>query len=169
MNKVIVIVPDANIGTRLCEYLNTKYGITATLWPDIQGIEDAQADAYIIYRKCVDDLRALDRIDGKVALLYGKASIPTADKFVTYPKLVGNLPECVDEFIETLLNSKGGYLGGDLTWNEDGRSEKKQKSSLSTWSPVRSVALFHPAVVSVKRLLLSILQNWQNRLKLMSV
>ena len=144
MNKVIVIVPDAKIGTRLCEYLNNKYRVTATLWRDIQGIEEAQADAYIIYRKCVDDLRALDRIEGKIALLYGKASIPTADKLVTYPKLIGNLPECVDEFIESLLNGKGGYLDGDLTWNEDGSGEKKQKRSLSTWSPVRSVALFSP-------------------------
>jgi len=148
MIKVIVVIPDANIGTRLCEYLNEKYGVTATLYRDIQGIGEAQADAYIIYRKCVDDLRALEVIDGKIALLYGKSPIPPADKFLTFPKLVGNLPECVDGFLETLLDHN---ILGDLSWAEsESESRSRNRNDFAsdrhsnTWSPVRSVALFSP-------------------------
>jgi len=150
MSKVIVIIPDAKIGARLCEYINEKYGVTATPRRDIQGIGEVQADAYIIYRKCVDDLRSLEAIDGKIALLYGKSSIPPADKFLTFPKLVGNLPECVDEFLETLLDHDMLDDLNDLNWDENESRKSKNRNEFSSdrhsnkWSPVRSVALFSP-------------------------
>lgn len=140
MREIIVIIPDAGIGNRLCEHLNKKYGVSASLWPDIQGIKDAQADALIIYRKCVDDLKELELINGKIALLYGKAPVPPADKVLTFPRLVGNLPECVDEFLEKILAANEL---SDLSW-DDNASVKDKTNHLSSWSPVRSVALFSP-------------------------
>ncbi|AFM01464.1 ATPase involved in chromosome partitioning [Desulfitobacterium dehalogenans ATCC 51507] len=142
MKTVIVIIPDKNIGTRLCEYLNEKYGVTAKLQLDLHGVEEVQADAFIIYRKCVDDMRFLDGIEGEIALLYGKASIPSSDKALTYQKLTGNLPECVDGFLEPLLQDNCGDLNEELNWDWD-ESEAKHKRS-NKFTPVRSVALFSP-------------------------
>lgn len=138
MLNVTVVIPDNNTGTRLCEYISNKYGVKAkaTLWRDIQGIEKAGADAFIIYRKSIENMRALERVQGKVALLYGSTPIPQGDRDVTYTKLTGTLPGCINDFMEQLLGQS--FQVNDLTWG--GESDE----SANLWSPVRSVALFSP-------------------------
>ncbi|WP_018305459.1 AAA family ATPase [Desulfitobacterium hafniense] len=144
MKKVGVIIPDQKIGMRLCEYLRDQYEVTAELQLGFQDMENMQADAFIIYRKCVDDPRVLDRIPGKIALLYASAVVPAADKVLAYPKLTGKLPKCTDGFIESLLRDD---LSEELSWDwdEEGQRERGNKQkSLSRLKMVRSVALFSP-------------------------
>lgn len=141
MINVIVIIPEHNTGSKLCEYLNNKYGVTATLWRDIQGIEEVETDAFIIYRKCVDSLEILDEVKGKVALLYGTAPVPTADRVISYNKLTGTLPGCVNGFVESLIGQAKEHQS-DLTWGE--YLEDYTPGSSKSWSSIRSIALFSP-------------------------
>jgi len=136
--KVILVIPDHNTGARLSDHLSVKYGVTVTVWRDIQGIEDAEADAVIIYRKSVDSLSSLEQIKGKIALLYGNMPVPVSDKGVSYTKLTGNLPGCVYDFMESLV---GGQGISDLTWGEPSDLDlslqpiRKAKRSVALFSP----------------------------------
>lgn len=134
--KVILVIPDRNTGTRLSDHLSAKYGVSVSLWPNIQGIEEAQADAYVIYRKSIDSLNSLGQLEGKIALLYGNMPIPVTDRGVTFTKLTGTLPGCVYNFMESLVGCQGA---SDLTWGEDPDLEFSPEPTRT-----RSIALFSP-------------------------
>ena len=135
--KVILVIPDRNTGVRLSDHLRAKYGVAVTLWNDLQGIEEAQADAIIIYRKSVESLSSLEQIEGKIALLYGNMPVPVTDKGVSYTKLTGNLPGCVYSFMESLVGWQGE---SDLTWGETPDLDLSPQPTRKS----RSIALFSP-------------------------
>lgn len=136
--KVILVIPDRNTGMRLSDHLSAKYKVKVTLWADIHGIEEAQADAVIIYRKSLESLSSLEAIEGKIALLYGNMPVPETDsRRVTYSKLTGTLPGCVYSFMESLVGSQGA---DDLTWGEPSDLEFSFHPAQKT----RSIALFSP-------------------------
>lgn len=132
--KVILIIPDRNTGARLSDHLSAKYGVTVTLWNDLQGIAEAQADAMIIYRKSIESMSSLEQIEGKIALLYGNMPVPVTDRGVSYTKLTGNLPGCVYSFMESFVGWQGE---SDLTWGETSNLDLSPQ-------PTRSVAIFSP-------------------------
>lgn len=144
---VVLVIPDRQSGIRLKDHLKEKYDISVTLKSDVNGIEELEADAFIIFRRSVvDDMNTLKELQGKVALLYGNMPIPVQDSVLPFSKLTGTLPGCVYDFMETIVGWQGE---SDLAWGDTSTSElefsdspsqstqsfKKKKGSIAVFSP----------------------------------